>query len=136
MTLMKIPEKVKKFLTGKVGWVGTASRDGMPNIAIKGSLQLLDDEHLLFADLFSLKTRKNLEENPKIAVMVTDMDTHAGYIFKGSAELISEGPLFSLIAEELRKSPKKLPEPKYVVKIAVERIFDQSLGPNAGGELQ
>jgi hypothetical protein len=132
---MRIPERVKKFLSGKVGWVGTASLDGMPNIAVKGSLQILDDEHLLFADLFSQKTRKNLEENPKIAVMVTDTDTHAGYIFKGSAELISEGPLYERVSEELRKSPKKLPSPKYVVKIAVESIFDQSLGQNSGKEV-
>jgi predicted pyridoxine 5'-phosphate oxidase superfamily flavin-nucleotide-binding protein len=132
---MKIPEKVKKFLCGKIGWVGTASRDGMPNIAIKGSLQVLDDEHLLFADLFSQKTRKNLEENPKVAVMVTDMETHAGFIFKGTAELISEGPLYSRIAEELKRSPKKLPAPKYVVRISVDKIYDQSLGQNSGKEI-
>lgn len=133
---MKIPEKVKKFLVGKVGWVGTASRDGMPNIAIKGSLQVLDEEHLLFADLFSKKTRKNLEENPKVAVMVSDADTHAGYILKGKAELISEGPLYTRIAAELSKSPKKLPPPKYVVKIVVDAIYDQSLGPNSGDEVR
>ncbi len=59
-------------MTGKPGWVATASKSGMPNVAIKGSLRILDDEHLMFADLFSLKTRKNLEENPQVAVMVFD----------------------------------------------------------------
>ncbi len=132
---MRIPEKVLKFLSGKVGWVGTASAEGMPNIAAKGSLQVLDDEHLLFADLFSLKTRKNLEENPKVAVMVTDTETHAGYLFKGTAELLSEGPLYDRVSGELRRSPKKLPPPKYVVRITVEAIFDQSLGPNSGKQI-
>ena len=34
----------------------------MPNVAVKASLKVVDAEYLLFADLFSLKTRKNLEE--------------------------------------------------------------------------
>jgi uncharacterized protein len=127
-----IPEKVRGFLAGKVGWVGTASASGMPNIALKGSLRVLDGEHLLFADLFSKKTRANLEENPKVAVMVTDAETHEGYLFKGTAELLSDGPIYQKVAEELRKSPKKLPDPRYVVRIAVEEVYDQSLGPNAG----
>lgn len=129
---MKIPEKVRQFLAGKAGFVGTASRDGMPNIAIKGSLRVLDDEHLLFADLFSKKTRKNLEENPKVAVMASDAGKSEGYILKGTAELLAEGPLYDRIAEELSKSPKKLPQPRYVVKIKVDAICDQSLGPRAG----
>jgi predicted pyridoxine 5'-phosphate oxidase superfamily flavin-nucleotide-binding protein len=130
-----IPEKIKKFLAGKIGWVGTASSDGMPNIAMKGSLQVLDDSHLLFADLFSLKTRKNLEENPKVAVLVADPDTHASYMFKGTAELLTAGSLYDRIAEQIHRSPKKLPDPTYIVRITVDAIYDQSLGPNSGQEI-
>jgi predicted pyridoxine 5'-phosphate oxidase superfamily flavin-nucleotide-binding protein len=131
----KIPDNVIKFLSGKIGWVGTASKEGMPNIALKGSLKLLDDEHLLFADLFSKKTRKNLEENPRVAVMVIDMDTLGGYLFKGKAELFSSGPLYDAVSQELKSSPKHLPVPTYIVRITVESIYDQSLGPNSGNEV-
>ena len=130
-----IPDKIKKFLAGKIGWVGTASRDGTPNIAMKGSMQVLDDSHLLFADLFSLKTRRNLEENPKVAVLVADPETLASYLFKGTAELITAGALFDRITEQIHRSPKKLPDPTYVVRITVEAIFDQSLGPTSGQEI-
>ncbi len=130
-----IPQKVMKFLSGKIGWVGTASADGMPNIAIKGSLRVLDDGHLLFADLFSRKTRQNLEQNPKVAVMVSDAETHEGYILKGTAELLADGPLYTQVSQELARSPKKLPVPKYVVKIAIEEVYDQSLGANAGARI-
>ena len=44
---VKIPDFVQDFMKGKPGWVATASRDGMPNVAVKGSLQILDAEHLL-----------------------------------------------------------------------------------------
>ncbi len=130
-----IPPKVKRFLSGKIGLVGTASADGMPNIALKGSLRILDDEHLLFADLFSRKTRLNLEQNPTVAVMVTDMETHESYVLKGTAELLSEGPLYVQVAGELSRSPKKLPTPRYVVKISVDEVYDQSLGPNSGAKI-
>ncbi len=129
----KIPVEIKEFIKGKPGWVATASKDGTPNVAIKGSISVLDDEHLVFADLFSIKTRANLEENPKVAVMVADIESMKGFILKGIAEFITGGPLYDQIVEDINKrAPKKLPLPKYIVKIAVDSIFNQSLGPNAG----
>src|SRR5271157_5106507 len=122
---VKIPEDVKAFMVGKQGWVATASKDGMPNVAIKGSLSVVDDEHLMFADLFSLKTRKNLEENPEVAVMVYDPESRAGYSLKGRAELISQGALFDNVAAGVKQGSANMPTPHYVVKIAVEAIFDQ-----------
>lgn len=132
---IKIPENIQEFIKGKPGWVATASKDGMPNVAIKGSLRVLDDEHLMFADLFSLKTRKNLVENSKVAVMVADNESRKGYILKGAAELISEGPLYDQTAETIKKHPAQLPPPKYVVRITVDSIYDQSLGPEAGKQI-
>jgi len=132
---VKIPEAVQKFMQGKLGWVATASKAGVPNVAIKGSLRVLDDEHLVFADLFSLKTRKNLEENPQVAVMVYDADSRTGYSLKGHVEVIGQGPLFDQMTEAIRQHPAHLPPPKYVVKVAVEAIFDQSVGPEAGKQI-
>ncbi len=129
---VKIPETVQKFMQGKIGWVATASRDGLPNVSIKGSLRVLDDEHLLFADLFSLKTRKNLEENPQVAVMIYDAESRTGYEMKGTVELISQGALYDQAVERLKQLPTPLPPPKYVVRITVESIFNQSLGPEGG----
>jgi uncharacterized protein len=132
---VKIPEDIKAFIAGKFGWVATASKDGMPNVAIKGSLRIVDDQHLMFADLFSLKTRKNLLENPQVAVMVFDPESRKGYSLKGHTELISQGPLYDQMVEVLKQAPMKFPPPKYVVKITVEAIFDQSVGPEAGKQI-
>lgn len=130
-----IPEFLQEFIKGKIGWVATASAGGLPNISLKGSLRVLDDEHLMFADLFSLKTRKNLQENPQVAVMVYDDATHTGYCLKGRAEMISEGPLFDQTAEMIRQMPRQMPPPTYVVKITVESIFNQSGGPDGGKQI-
>ena len=56
--MVSIPKVVQEFIPGKLAWVATASTDGMPNVTPKGSLKLLDDTHVVFADLFSLKTPK------------------------------------------------------------------------------
>jgi uncharacterized protein len=131
----KISAELQEFLKGKVGWVATAGRDGTPNVSIKGSLRLLDDEHLVFADIFSMKTRKNLQENPKVAVMVYEESSRRGYMFKGAADLQESGPVYEQVTESMKKAMPQLPPPKYVVKITVESIHDQSAGPNGGKQI-
>ncbi len=134
--LVTIPQDVQEFIKGKMGWVGTVSKDGVPNATPKGSVQVLDDNHLMFADLFSLKTRANLRENPQVSVTVIDLATAQGYQLKGTAELIDAGPLFDKVKEQLAQAPRQLPPPVYVVRIGVEAIYDQSVGPNAGKQLK
>ncbi len=133
--MVTIPKNVQEFLSGKMGWVGTSSPDGIPNVTPKGTIRLLDDQHVMFADLFSLKTRQNLERNPKVAVTVVDSASAKGYQLKGTAELISSGPLFEQFKEQLNQAMLALPPLKYVVKIAVESVFDQSVGPDAGKQI-
>jgi len=131
----KISKELQDFVKGKLGWVATADQEGLPNVTPKGTIQVLDDNTIIFADLFSLKTRDNLQKNPKVAVTVIDQEKFAGYQFKGKAELIDAGPVYEKVKEELKKAPRPLPEPKYVAKITVEAIYDQSPGPNAGKKI-
>jgi len=133
--MAKIPNNIQEFIKGKMAWVSTASPDGIPNATPKGSVKVLDDEHVVFADLFSRKTRENLQKNSKVAVTVVDEKTYTGYQLKGTAELLMNSPLFDQTAEDLKKAPMKLPPLKYVVKIAVEAIYDQSVGPQAGQQI-
>ena len=133
--MAKIPQEMQEFMKGKMAWVATASPDGVPNTTPKGTVQVLDDEHIIFADLFSLKTRDNLQKNPKVAVTVIDMETKKGYQFKGSTKLVDSGPVFDQVVEKLKKAPMQLPNPKYVVIMTVDSIFDQSVGPKAGQQI-
>jgi len=133
--MTKIPQEIQEFIKGKMAWVSTASPDGVPNATPKGSVQVIDDEHLVFADLFSLKTRENLKSNPKVAVTVIDEKSHKGYQLKGSAELLTIGSLFDQVVEQLKQAPMKLPPVNYVVKITVESIYNQSVGPDAGKKI-
>ena len=131
----KISNELQEFIKGKLGWVATVDAAGMPNVTPKGTIRVLDESTLIFADLFSLKTRENLKHNPNVAVTLADHERVIGYQFKGQAELIDAGPVFDSVKEALKQSPKALPEPQYVAKITVEAIYDQSPGPNAGQKI-
>ena len=73
--MAKIPEELIDLLAGGHNvWVATVDADGMPNVSIKGSGALLDDEHLYFADMFSRKTRENLAHDGRVAVGIHDRD--------------------------------------------------------------
>ncbi len=133
--MISIPKHVQEFLPGKLAWVATVSREGVPNVTPKGSLKLLDEQHVLFADLFSLKTRKNLLENHHVAVTVVDPATAKGYQLKGTAEIVDSGHLFDETSSRLQESSKGLPPLHHVVKITVDSVFDQSVGPEAGKQI-
>ena len=132
---VKIPADLQEFLKGKQGWVATASKSGVPNVSIKGTLRMLDDQHLIFADLFSMKTRKNLSENPVAAIMVFEAESKRGYMFKGATEQIASGPLYDEMVQGLKKAMPQVPAPKYVVNVTIESIWDQSSGPNGGKQI-
>lgn len=130
-----IPQEVQDFLPGKLAWVATASPAGEPNVTPKGTIKLLDEQHVTFADLFSGKTRNNLLHNPRVAVTVADVATGKAYQLKGTAELLEKGALYGAVSGEVHQHHPALPQPRYVVRIAVEAVFDQSGGSEPGKQI-
>ena len=129
---MNIPSDVRDLLTrGHAVWVATTGPDGMPNVSIKASGTLLDEGHLYFADMYSRKTRTNLERDPRVAVGVFDEERGVAIQLKGTAELIESGTLFDSVVSRLADL-KELPPLKYVVKITIESVWDMAVGPHAG----
>src|SRR5512132_2686779 len=78
----------------RLGFVATVCPDGTPNLSPKGTTTVWDDDHLIFADIRSPHTITNLKRNPAIEVNVVDPMVRKGYRFKGTATVLSEGPLF------------------------------------------
>ncbi len=93
-----LTEDMQKFVRQtKLGYVATVSPDLTPNLSPKGSLTVWDGDHLVFADLQSPQTIKNLRTNPAVEVNVVDPVIRKGYRFKGKAELLSSGDFFNQI---------------------------------------
>lgn len=131
--MAKLTEEIKEFLSqGRLAYVATCSRDGIPNVVPKGSLGVLDDEHLVFADLYSQKTRKNLEENPRVAVAVVNPPAYEGYQFKGTVEVLQSGLALQRATELVDSVRMDSSKVKYAVVIKIEEIYDLAPGPQSG----
>lgn len=82
----------------RLGFVATVCPDGTPNLSPKGTTAVLDDDHLVFADLRSPQTIRNLQSNPSVEVNVVDPVVRKGYRFKGSATVLHDDKNFDAIA--------------------------------------
>ncbi|KFM14697.1 Pyridoxamine 5'-phosphate oxidase protein [Marine Group I thaumarchaeote SCGC AAA799-O18] len=103
-----ITEKIRKLLyEQKLGFVATVSPDGTPNLSPKGTIIVLDENTLAFADIRSPQTMKNLKSNPSIEINVVDPISRKGFRFKGTTEIISSGEKYKKILLQYRKSGVK-----------------------------
>lgn len=131
--MKKIPEKVKEFLTQHLVFVATADGSNQPHVVPKGDIEILDDEHFVFVDLYSHTTKKNLEKNPKVALCVVNPAAYEGYLIKGKAKIISQSKEFDSLKKALgSQSLMNHPQAKYAVTINVDKIIDIGYGPRAG----
>jgi len=117
--MTKLTEEAKKAI-GEIrpSFVATASKSGKPNVSPKGSLRVLDDEHVVFADVSSPRTIANIKENPQVAVICLNYETRKGCRIWGRGELISAGALYDEFAAKFA-GKKKL---NYVVKISADEV--------------
>jgi predicted pyridoxine 5'-phosphate oxidase superfamily flavin-nucleotide-binding protein len=75
----------------RLGFYATVCEDGTPNLSPKGSTYVLDDDHLLFADIRSPQTVENVRRGSRVEVNVVDPLVRKGYRFKGPAEVHEPG---------------------------------------------
>jgi len=89
----KLTDEMKQLVERqRLGFVATVCPNGMPNLSPKGTVCVLDDDHLIFADIRSPGTVANLRTNPHIEINVVDHFVRKGYRFKGTAQVIDAGP--------------------------------------------
>ena len=119
-----ITDEIKNFVNfQKLGYVATVSDDNTPNLSPKGTIIVLDESHLAFADIQSPKTVENLEHNPAIEINVVDPFSRRGYRFKGIAEVISSGDKFNDIILLYKKTGIKSVI-KCIVLIKIEKLSE------------
>ena len=102
------------------GFIATASLSGRPNVSPKGSLRVLDDEHVVFADIHSPNTITNLVGNPQVAALVFEPSTRHGCRIWGAAEILSSGDLFDQINAELSNRNMQA---KHIVVVSVDEFM-------------
>ena len=98
--MITISEEIKNFVNSqKLGYVATVSNDGIPNLSPKGTIVVMNESTLVFADIRSPQTIQNLQNNPSVEINVVDPFQRLGYRFKGECKIINEGPEFDKILD-------------------------------------
>ena len=99
--------------------VATAGRDGKPNVSVKGSARVVDDETVAFADVASPRTVANIRENPRVSIIWSDAAHHRSCRIWGTATLVTSGNLFDELARELSARSMTV---KNVVAVTVDEV--------------
>jgi predicted pyridoxine 5'-phosphate oxidase superfamily flavin-nucleotide-binding protein len=101
--LVKIPEEAVTLIlkNDDVVLVGSVDPKGVPNIAPRFVLAVIEDEKLLFADAFMNKTFDNLRAWKKVTVSIMDKETMGGFQLKGDAEEVTDLELVAQASAKL-----------------------------------
>lgn len=108
----------------RLGYVATVNADGTPNLSPKGTITVVDDHRLAFADLASPGTIRNIRDRPAVEVNVVDPLSRKGLRFAGVAEVLGPGAdrdaLVALFASRgVSDAARRVRE---VVRICVTRV--------------
>ncbi len=136
--MVEISNEVKKLFEEKEGpaFIATVDGGGKPNVVSKGSLKVLDDEHLWYIESAGKKTYENLKKNPHVAVALASQEKMGAYQLRGKAELVTEGRLYEQAVKRMEEISSKLgvslPKPIAAIRIKVDEIYSILPGPMGG----
>lgn len=95
-----LTDAMQRFVEAQqLGFIATVCPDGSPNLSPKGTTAVLDDDHLVFADVRSPRTVANLRANPAVEINIVDVATRKGFRFKGTGRIVEEGPEFDALVD-------------------------------------
>jgi len=118
--MAKLTEEARKAIAeGSPGLIATASKSGKPNVSLKGSLRVLDDETIVFADVASPRTVANIRENPQVAAYCLNRETNKGCRIWGTGTVIDSGPVFDDVSAQMAKMNMTV---NHAVTVAVEEF--------------
>ena len=119
-----LTDDMKKIIAEcRLTYVATVTPDGRPNLSPKASTKVLDDDRLVFVDIASPATIRNLKANPHIEVNVVDNLRRRGYRFKGVAEVLTEGELYKSVAEDFWTREGRQYPANGIVTIKIEQAL-------------
>lgn len=112
--------EAKKLFAEQLGLIATASKEGIPNLAPKGTLQIIDDSTMAYAEIAGQTTYKNILNNPMVTVAAIDRANREMVRCLGKAEVLTSGELYENLASRLEKQGR--PRPKFAIKISIEEV--------------
>jgi predicted pyridoxine 5'-phosphate oxidase superfamily flavin-nucleotide-binding protein len=105
---MKMSDEMQDIINENLVHLATTSHDGKPNVVPVGGIRAISDSELLIVDVLFDKTKKNLLDNPQVAIAVEVLGKGMprGYQLKGRAKIFTSGELFER-AEQMVEEMKR-----------------------------
>lgn len=113
---------------GYPGIVGTASKDGVPQISMKGSLAVYDDETISYWERAKRTAMDNVSENPNVVIFYRNTADRLNWRFQGTATVYESGEIWDKVLSitpqrELDRDPERT---GVAVLVKVNKITDLS----------
>jgi len=105
----------------RLGDIATVSPQGAPCISPKGSLALLEDDTLVWADIHSPRTVANLASNPRVEVVVVDPLARKAARFSGNGTVVPEDANYWRALQMYRNEGSDVSRIQTVVAIVIEK---------------
>ena len=116
-----IPENVRKVFTDNLWFLSTCG-DG-PNVVPVGFKCVTDDGKFAVGALLLETTLENIKANGKVAIAAANPLTAEAYQVKGTAELVTEGPIYEHYANLAEETYHGARPAKCAVIVTPERLI-------------
>jgi predicted pyridoxine 5'-phosphate oxidase superfamily flavin-nucleotide-binding protein len=122
--MVKLSDEIVSLIAkeGNVIVIASVDASGIPNISPRYVMTILEDEKLVFADVYMNKTFANIKRWPKVAAAIVDKVNRGGFQLKGDVEEITDPVIISQCAKKL-KELKFDSAPSFVWALNVKEIY-------------
>lgn len=108
--------------------LGTADKDGQPQLSLKGSVMVFDSETLAYWERAKRSALENVAENPKVVILYNNPERRIRWRFYGAAVVHESGPIREevmarTVQAELDRDPERL---GVAVLVKVDKIAELS----------
>ena len=105
-----------------LGLVGTVNADGTPNVSPKGTTVVLDDNTILFGEIRSPATLRNIANRPAMEINFVDVLTRRCFRAKGLAEAIPRGSdEFEVLFSRFERWGELASRIRHIIRLRVTR---------------
>jgi predicted pyridoxine 5'-phosphate oxidase superfamily flavin-nucleotide-binding protein len=130
-----ISDSIKGFIErAAYAFVASADKEGHPHLAAGRGLRVPDSGRLVFEAWFCSTTLRNLAQNPRVAVAVTDPASGIGYQLTGRVELREDIAVLDGYAPDFE--PPGMPQMQSRLMIIVNGIMAFSAGAHTDEQLE
>jgi predicted pyridoxine 5'-phosphate oxidase superfamily flavin-nucleotide-binding protein len=106
-------EKIDRALADRLPcFVGTASKDGKPQISLKGSVLVYDDDTLAYWERAKRSALDNVQDNPQTVIFYRNGPERINWRFHGTATVHESGEIRDdvmsrTVQQELDRDPER-----------------------------